>query len=102
MLELFSQRTLLNLDQLGAIYNISINDLSGPVNWLLKCGYLAKYNSLDENMLLTPDTFLLITYEGKSALEKEAKNRKTFKYNELRAWITLVIAIAAFIKSFMF
>jgi len=35
----------------------------------------------------------------KNALEKEIKSRKHYCYNELRAWITLAIAILAFFLS---
>ena len=43
-----------------------------------------------------------ITFKGRAALEAEQKSRLSFKQNEFRAWVTLAIALAAFIKSFFF
>lgn len=47
---------------------------------------------------ISPTDMLQLTYEGRVALENEIKERKRFKYGEIRAWITAIIAVDDFTK----
>ena len=58
------------------------------------------YPESEDQRALTPDMPFYITFEGRAALEDETKSRHTIKFKEFRAWATLIIALAAFIKSF--
>ena len=105
LLQLYSIRNTLSLFQLEAILNQDVFSLAKPINYLRDKEYLeilpshAISKKLDKDSDISPNTPLSITYLGKAALETEIKARKHFKYNEIRAWITLAIAIAAFILS---
>lgn len=108
ILKLFSSHASLTLSQLSAILNEDSLRLAAPVDHLRKQHFLkietnhAFLQKMDEDSFLSHDTLLQISFEGKAALEMESKSRKRFRFNELRAWITLVIAVLAFIKSFFF
>ncbi len=101
LLILFKERHSLNLIQLGAILNIDVLALSDPVHNLLSQGYIRKGMELNplEGDLISPNTPLEITYKGSTTILQEQKERKRFKCVELRAWVTLGIALAAFFLS---
>lgn len=105
ILKLYSLRNSLSLIQLQAILNKDPFYLAEPVSYLRDKEYLeiepthAILESVDDNSSISLNTPLVITYLGKIALEAETKERKHFKFNEFRAWVTLGIAIAAFILS---
>lgn len=84
--------------------NINALDLSEPINYMIQEKYIKiePNTSLLEGDELTLDKLLVITHLGRIALEKELKSIKKYKYTEIRAWITLAIAITAFIKSFFY
>ncbi len=104
LLKLFSERNQLSLHDLAAIYNCGYGDFAELVNYLMERGLLEiePNYALIEGNDLTVETPLRITQSGRSALNIELKERRSFKYSELRAWLTLAIALAAFIKSFFF
>ncbi len=108
ILKLFSARRSLSLIQLSAVLNRTPLECAEPVAYLREQGFLriesnhALSHDLDADASLHMDTPIQITFEGKAALEAEIKARRHLTFNELRAWITLGIAIAAFIKSFFF
>ena len=52
-----------------------------------------------EGDLISFDTPLEITYKGIAAISQALKERKHFRHTEFRAWVTLLIAIAAFVLS---
>lgn len=104
LLTLYSQRVTISLIELGAIYNKDPINFTSPIAYLRKEGYL---EILPSHVSLHGDNFTLdapfrITYKGRTALEAELKSRRHLNFSEFRAWITLAIAIAAFIKSFFF
>lgn len=105
LLKLYSSRNSLTLSQLQAVLDKSDMELSAPISYLRSNGYLKilpsfiKRADVEEQGYIAPDTPLMISFEGKIALEAELKERKRFKYNEFRAWVTLGIAIAALIVS---
>ncbi len=105
ILQLYATRSSLTLIELGAILNNDPINLAEVINYLRKQGYLhiennyATIKNLNDNSLVGLNTPLVISFEGKAALEKEIKSRKHYCYNELRAWITLAIAILAFFLS---
>lgn len=108
VLKLYQSRSSLTLNQLSAVLNKSWLDISAPVLYLRREGYLsvepnhATLHNIDAGDPISPDTPLVISFEGKGALEAELKARKHLSFNEIRAWITLAIAILAFFKSFFF
>lgn len=101
LLKLFKQRDSLSLIGIGAIYNRDFTDFSSPISWMLAHNYLTIVPdiALLEGYDLTPDKPLKITQEGIIALDEEIKAQRKFKYNELRAWITVLISIIALILS---
>lgn len=106
LLELFNTHSSLSLTQLSAILNIDYFDISNPVHYLMDQKYIQKNNAalLEklEGNILSPSTTLEITYAGRIAIHECKKENRRYKYVELRAWITLLIAVLAFIKSFFF
>lgn len=62
---------------------------------------LPSYVQLNGNNF-TFDAPFRLTYKGKIALEAEISSHKYIIYNEIHAWITTTIALAAFIQSFFF
>ena len=108
ILKLFSARHSLSLVQLSAVLNHTPLECAEPVAYLRKQGFLriesnhALSHDLAVDDALHMDTPIEITFEGRAALEAEIKSRRHLTFNEIRAWITLGIAIAAFIKSFFF
>ena len=104
LLKLYSKRDHITLADLSAIYNTDWDYWGAPVDYLIKNGYLQinpTYVILHGGDF-TSKAPIEITFHGKVHLEQECKNRWTFKFNEFRAWVTLIIAIAAFVKSFFF
>lgn len=105
VLEIFSSRRSLTLSQLSAILNIDWMNLSEPVNRLRSLSYLrfepnhAVMEGLTKDSPLSVDSPLVISFEGRAALEQELKERKQFKYTEFRAWLTLAVAVVALIVS---
>lgn len=108
VLKLYKSRSSLSLSQLSAILNQSWFDVADPVLYLKREGYLrvepkhAALYGVKSDDPIDPDTPIVISFEGKAALEAEIKARKHTSFNELRAWITLAIAVLAFFKSFFF
>lgn len=106
VLKLYRSRSSLTLSQLSAILNRSWFDVADPALHLKREGYLkvepnhAALHGINFDDPIDPDTPLVISFEGKAALEAEMKARKHASFNDIRAWITLAIAILAFIKSF--
>lgn len=101
LLKLFQERNSLSLIELGAILNCSAISLAEPIHYLREMNYLrvkSFHQDTDDDSISLRDS-LAITFEGKAALEIEQKSRRHFKYTEYRAWITLAIAILAFILS---
>lgn len=102
LLKLFSKRDTISLNGLGAIYDTSPEDWCAPIAYLRRNRFIEidpTHVSLYGDAF-THDAPFRITYEGRCALEGESRSRQRSTFNELRAWITLLIAIAAFIKSF--
>lgn len=104
LLKLYSKRDTLSLCDLAAIYNSSVLEFTTPVRYLMDQGFVrieANYAAIhgEDYTMHVP---IQITYEGQIALEAEQRQRHTFKFAELRAWLTLAIALAAFIKGFFF
>lgn len=104
LLKCFSERGSLSAEKLAAIYNTDYLDYGEPLSLMLKNGYIIKDDPFEKypDDLIYPECHYKITFQGKAALSEEYKNRKKFKYGEIRAWLTLLIALAAFIKSFFY
>ena len=104
-LELFKSRSSLSMIQLSAILNTSPFAFEDALLYLKGQGYIRvelNHAILAKSDLISPDTPLEITYEGEAALSIAKSKNRSAKLNELRAWLTAAIAVAAFIKSFFF
>lgn len=103
VLKLYRSRSSLTLSQLSAILNRSWFDVADPVLFLKREGYLkvepnhAALHNIKPDDPIDPDTPIVISFEGKAALEAESKARKHTSFNELRAWITLSIALVGIV-----
>lgn len=102
ILKLYSKRTELSLSQLSAVTNMEGEIVNGPAAALKEAGYLqadAAAAFSGEKEALNGEIPLTITEAGKKALSAEKKSRAYFAWNETRAWITLALAVAAFVLS---
>ena len=104
LLELFNQRTSLSLLELAAILNVECRSIAEETHLLLASGYLRKAITpdRDQGSAFSFKESLMITYKGKAALAEHQKAKRDHWFNEFRAWVTLAIALAAFIKSFFY
>ena len=103
LLELFSERKTLSLRDLAVLTDCGLDVFATPVYWLFKNKYLeiSDFRHQDDEMY-TVSTQLRITQDGRNYLSEHHKKANIHKINEIRAWLTLAIALAAFIKSFFF
>lgn len=105
ILRIYSSRGVLTLNQLSTVLNVDWMRLGEPVNYLRHLKYLcfepnhAMLNGLTAESPLSMDDPLVITFMERAAFEHEEQSRKRCKYNEVRAWITLAIAVIALIVS---
>lgn len=105
VLKEFAIRQSMSLLQLDAVMNANTIDVLYSLwqrNYVAADDCDPHYPECNEEKLLYPTMPFHITFEGRAALEEETKSRKSFQYNEFRAWLTLAIALAAFVKSFFF
>lgn len=84
-----------------------LDNLSDNISWLINQGYVIEDH--DNNFIsITPDdknipeTEYALSPLGRNILEEHKSSRFKFIFSEIRNWASLVIAIAAFIKSFFF
>ena len=104
ILNMLRRRQSLTISQLAAILNRDPSTLFEFVLRLKKKEFLriepnhAILKSLDGNSSIKINTPLQITPDGRTALEEQMKAH----WAEIRAWVTLIIAVLAFIKSFFF
>lgn len=99
LLKLYLERPSLSASDLALLSKSDPWEYCEPICYLVDKTYLEvtpKSKSDQPKML---DVQYRITPDGRRALEAEQKERRRYKYNEIRAWITLAIAIAAFILS---
>lgn len=105
VLKLYRSRSFLTLSQLSAMLNRSWFDVAEPVLYLKREGYLkvepnhAALHDIKADDPIDAHTPIVISFEGKAALEAETKARKQHSFNEFRAWFTLAIAVIALIVS---
>ena len=94
----FGKHQTLTLEQIYPLVGISIFQAASYIDYLRQMGYISDIiTTKDPGWKNTP---MQITVHGRIALETELSTRKSHWWNEFRAWITLAIAVAAFIKSF--
>lgn len=71
-----------------------------PIKNLFDSGYLRAVSGyVAEDGSIAVDTKLRITYAGELAIRDDRQSKKTHFWIEFRAWVTLAIALAAFILS---
>ncbi len=98
LLKLYAQKDSLSAHDISLLTGANVRGCLEPIHYLLDNEYLEVQPSLHGHAKMF-DVQYRITPDGHRALELEQKNRRFYKHNELRAWITLGIAIAAFILS---
>ena len=99
----FSVRPSMTFSQLDAVMNADTADVLHSLwekDYVAADPHNANYAECIEEKLLYPDMPFHITFDGRSALEEEIKMRRSIRFGEFRAWVTLIIALATFIKSF--
>lgn len=100
ILRLYSERDSLSLHDLSVLMNCSVTAFSSQVRWLFENGYLeVSYCFSGVKSEYTVSTKLRITQDGRNYLSQHRMQIRNHRINEMRAWITLGIAAAAFILS---
>lgn len=105
ILETIETHSGFTLIQLSTLLNADWMVFAEPINYLRKLNYLnfepnyATLNDLTQESPLSPNTPLVISYEGRAALEVERRQRRHIHFDQIRAWATLAIAFAALIVS---
>ena len=105
LLKIFQLKGSLSMRDLSLITEQTDLELAGPLNYLRGEKYLqiesnyAALHVLDETSTLDPNMRLSLSFLGTVAIEKEAKERRQSKFENLRAWATLATAIAALVIS---
>ena len=97
LLRFIATRNELSMRDIGVIFNADPAIMFEPLTDLLNRGaieILPYYVSEHGNQLTFSAPFQ-ITYTGKTIIEEELTAQKRYNYVEIRAWITLVIAIIA-------
>lgn len=108
ILKIYATRAWLDISQLSAILNRDPDQLFEVVSFLRKQDYLrvepnhALLEDIKSGDPISSRDPLEITFKGKAALESEQKISKEKRNEWIRYWITTVIALAAFVKSFFF
>jgi predicted transcriptional regulator len=100
LLKLYAKRKQLSAQDISAICNIEARVIFESIQYLANKEYLNPCIIAHETTMFNIP--YQITHEGRIVLEDTKKRRHHFIFNEIRAWITLVIAVAAFIKSFFY
>ena len=99
ILELIDDREHVSVSDLDFVLNLPMNASADPLEWLLEKGYIQYvYGTSD----MSPEAMFSTTYEGKVYLRNRKASDTRDARKEFRAWMTLAIALAAFIKSFFF
>lgn len=99
LLELIASRDHVTISDLDFVCNTPFYDSSEPLEWLLDNGYVCHCDGTTD---MSPESMFCITYEGKVYLRNRKSSDRHSFLKEFRAWSTLAIALAAFVKSFFF
>lgn len=105
VLDAVEQHRSLSLQQLDVLVSGGFNDVRRAVSYLRRLGYVEiesgylMMNNLEKDCSLSPHAPLILTFEGKIALEEELARRRDFRWKEFRAWVTLAIAVISLILS---
>lgn len=97
LLRFIATRNELSMRDIGVIFNTDPEFIFEPLTDLLNRGaieILPRYVS-EHGKQLTFNTPFQITYTGKTIIEEELTAQKRYNYVEIRAWITLTIAVIA-------
>ena len=102
LLHFFNSRQHLSVSDLATIFNTSPFTLSDEFIYLKEKGFivLGDLYSNDGKSENDVSTRYKISESGRAYLTEDKKAKKHHLFNEVRAWITLAIAIIALIKSF--
>ena len=97
LLQLIANRESASMSDIDFVLGDSPLSSFEPIQWLLTNGYIEHLGG-DNDM--SPESTFCVTHKGKMYLNnRNDLDKKTF-WKEFRAWFTLAIALAAFIKSF--
>lgn len=101
LLDLFVERGSLSLVELAAILDEDIDYVRPPIDYLIERRYLELVNALRDFDDYSINDKLRPTYAGIISCNSTRKSALKNRFNEIRAWITLSIAIIALILSFI-
>lgn len=101
LLKLIDKKESVSEDTLSNTIRLSKDDCAKMTDYLNSLGYI----DISDDWVFADrasecNSYYSITQSGKVALFMYSKNKKINFWKEFRAWITLAIAVAAFIKSF--
>ena len=103
VLRCFTERSSLSISGLSVICNKKPHILVPYFKYLYDSGFIEPdRQSADQSTEIKLHSMFRITGAGKGELESIKQQERTKKLKELRAWLTLAISLAAFIKSFIF
>lgn len=97
LLQLIASRESASMSDVDFVFGDSSLSSYEPMQWLLINGYIEHVGGEND---MSPESMFCVSHKGKMYLNnRNDLDKKTF-WKEFRAWFTLVIALAAFIKSF--
>ncbi|MBC5724746.1 hypothetical protein H8S45_04630 [Agathobaculum sp. NSJ-28] len=103
VLRYFAKRTSLSVSDLAVICNQSAHIFVPHFKYLLDNGFIEPDpQASDPSTEIKLRSKFCITLAGKDELENIKQRKQTTRLKEIRAWLTLAISLAAFIKSFIF
>ncbi len=103
VLRCFTERTSLSVSDLSVICNKSVHLFVPHFKYLLQNGFIEPDpQATDQSTEVKLRSKFCITLAGKDELENIKQREHAAKLKEIRAWLTLAISLAAFIKSFIF
>ena len=92
----------IKISEIMKLVKLNNNDLYILVNELLDNGYIEKSKSIFYIDSFDQIQDYRITNKGENFLKQQSKLNNRYIFIEFRNWMTLFIALAAFIKSFYF
>ncbi len=101
-LKVFNEHHSLNINEYSLLLKIDRVHSTEVIQDLLQKNYIKDTFSEQESENLSLHSRFCITYNGMRALILYKKERHRHILLEIRNWASLIIALAAFIKSFFF
>lgn len=107
VLRICAEHNFASITQLTFVLKSSDLEIAESIQALRQLGYVEidpdhrLAHDLSVDALIGPNTPLRVTISGKSFLESTNDDKKYRTYNEIRAWLTLAIALVALVFSIL-